>query len=90
MSFRQENFHGGRAYASDSRDENRASLIITWIKLHFSRLSPGSPRKVGEGFSFLGSDEHRSQARELDTKVFPMAHRRRSAAEALGQGRPHE
>ena len=90
MSFRQEDFHGGRAYASDSRAENRASLIASWIKLQFSRLSSGSSRKMGEGFSFLGSDEHPAQARELDTEVFPMAHRRRSAAEALGQVRPRE
>ena len=90
MSFRQENFHGGRAYAPDSLGENRASLIVNWIKFQFSRLSPGSSRKMGEGFSLLGSDENRAQAHELDTKVFPMAHRRRNAAEALGQVRPRE
>lgn len=92
MSFRRENFHGGREYGSDSpgkgerRSEDRDGPIATWMKRQFSRLSPGS-RKMGEGFSLLGTDERPSQARILDTDVFPMANRRRNAAEDLGQVR---
>ena len=98
MSFRKD-FHGGRAYAPDPFSKRRsglsasANLVIAWIKLRLSRRTPdassslpkGMSRRKGEGFSLLGSDERHGQVRELDTKVFPMAHRRRATAKALGQ-----
>jgi hypothetical protein len=85
MSF-QKDFHGGRSYAPDPFRKRRpglsasASLVIAWIKLRLSRLTPGASsvpeglsRRKGEGFSLLGSDERHGQVRELDTKVFPIA-----------------
>ena len=98
MSF-QKDFHGGRSYAPDPFRKRRpglsasASLVIAWIKLRLSRLTPGASssvpeglsRRKGEGFSLLGFDERHGQVRELDTKVFPMAHRRRATAKTLEQ-----
>jgi len=98
MSFRRD-FHGGRAYAQDPFSKRRpglsvsASSLIAWIKLRLSRLTPGASssvpegasRRKGEGFSLLGVDGRHDQVRELDTKVFPLAHRRRDTVKALGQ-----
>lgn len=104
MLFRRKDFHGGRAYAADPSEKGtlnfgtRASLMIAWVKLQLSRLTPDASRSVpqglsrrkGKGFSLLGSDQHHPQLRELDTKVFPMPRRRRDAAKALGQVSPCE
>jgi hypothetical protein len=91
MSFRKD-FHGGRSYAPDAPNKSKPGLIA-WVKLQVSRLIPdasssvreGLPRGKGEGFSFLGFDERHAHARQLDSKVFPMADRRRDAAKAVGQ-----
>ena len=91
MSFRRKDFHGGRAYAPHPSDEgnlrlgSRVSLLIAWVKLQISRLTPdsstsagqGLSRRKNEGFSLLGSSDKRHvQVRKLDTEVFPMAQRR--------------
>jgi hypothetical protein len=95
----RKDFHGSRAYASDVTDkgrwrfQSRASLFTAWIKLQLGRLKPdtstivlrGSSRPRGDGFSLLGLDRRHVQLRELDTDVFPMAHRRRDAARSHGQ-----
>jgi hypothetical protein len=91
MSFRRKDFHGGRAYDPYPPEEgnlrlgSRVRLLIAWVKLQLSRLTPDSSTSVGqglsrrksEGFSLLGSiDERHVQVRKLDTQVFPMAQRR--------------
>jgi len=92
MSFLRKDFHGGRAYASEPSDTSKpwfGSVGIGWIKLLLGKrtpvASPGLPHRnphwKSEGYSRLGSSERHSRVRELDTKIFPMAHRRQDAAE---------
>lgn len=92
---RGKDFHGGRAYAADAPDKRRygPSLVIAWIKLQLSRLSPSASsvlsrpsRRMGDGFSLLGLDQRHAQLRQLDTDVFPMPHRRRGGAKSVGPG----
>ena len=87
MLFRRKDFHGGRAYDSDRSDRaglrSRASLVIGRIKQRLKGQTPPStpygfvPRKA---LSNRGSDARHVRARELDTKVFPMADRLRDTA----------
>ena len=92
---RGTDFHGRRAYASDTSDKSRyrASIVSAWIKLQVSRLSQNAisiiarpSRRMGDGFSFLGLDQRPAQLRQLDTDVFPMPHRQRDSAKSLRPG----
>jgi hypothetical protein len=95
MLFRKKDFHGGRAYEANPGDMGRralASQVIDWIKLRLGQLTrddqalvrPAPPLRNGEGFSLLGSDER--HARQMDTMLFPMPHRRRDARQAPWRG----
>ena len=100
MLFRRKDFHGGRAYAADPSEKGtpnfgtRTSLMIAWVKLQLSRLTPDASRSVPEGLSrrkgvpFSDQTSTNSQLRELDTKVFPRPRRRRDAAKDSWTGQP--
>ena len=94
MLSRRKDFHGGRDYASDAspggkRFGSSAGLAIGWIKLQLGRwaaaVSPSAPQgppRRSEGYSLLGSDGRHAFARDVDTRAFPIADRRRSTAGA--------
>ena len=97
---RRKGFHGARAYDSEVSDKSRhrGSLLIAWMKLQLSRLSPSASsatlsrpsRPLGEGFSLLGLDRRPAHSRELDTAVFPRTHFRQAAAKRRAQAKAGE